>query len=264
MEDLSIAFHELQSRIGAWLGYGRGNVVAADTAWKPEQAARIKDGTKGGLARFYWPWSEQHQNTYDWSFLRPFETVTLLSGNSTVLLPQDFGGLEGSCFLPDSTSIPRILTNAGPAQIASRFAILPDETGSPEFVAIRPRKITGAGPQRNELYVFPEADADYEIQFQYYINPTYLSGDMPYAYGGPQHAQTLLAACLATTELDWDGKIAEREVEFQKRLSASIQIDRRNKQQFFGYNGNPIRDRHGVHWRRAAFPVITIGGLTPE
>jgi hypothetical protein len=263
VEDLNIAFKELKANIGEWQGYGRGADYGEQT-WSTAKERIIRDGLKSGMRRFYYCFSEKYQNTYDWSFLRPFTDLTLKSGQSTAELPEDAGGIVGQVTIGDGTSVPRILQVWGPARIAARFAILPTATGSPEWVSVRPQKrLRSDGPPRTELYVFPTANADYVLSFQYFVNPKYLSGDLPYAYGGPEHAETLIAACKASAELDRDGKIAEREAFFQQRLAASIQIDRRKKEQFIGYNGNPRNDRHRHLWGQVRWPVITINGVTP-
>lgn len=269
MTDLNIAYEELRARIGDWLGYGRGSVFDSslgDPSWSKPQLARIGDGVKAGLSKFYWPFIEAFESTYTWTFLTPAVSLTIKSGNRFLDLPDDFAYVVGDVYQGDSASVPKVLHRTGVGWIEQRYAIVSNSTGPPETCAILAQKMTdGQKVPRYQLYVYPEPNADFQIRLQYAINPVFLSGRMPVAYGGPMHAQTLLAACLATVELDLDGKIQEREADFQKKLLTSVKMDRENQAEFLGYNADAnLRKRHGHYWRQTRFPTITIGGVTPQ
>ncbi len=117
--------------------------------------------------------------------------------------------------------------------------------------------------QRLQFIVWPKADQNYTLVFPYTIAGDFLTGALPYAYGGPQHAETLLAACKYVAERDIDSHPGNgpMEIAWKNALAGSIRMDRRNKGQFLGRNNDYSdemrrRDR-GVP--RSFVPVIIQG-----
>lgn len=256
---LAIAFAELTGSIGFDLGFGRG-ADNDDTTWAPEQQAIVTAATKGGMREFYFC-------GYDWSFLHPVATLTLLSGESTVNLPADFGGPEGKLVVSLAGGARVCVMDFGQVgRVLVQQVAQPDTTGVPQVVCEEPIKTTSKlKGQRHRLRVWPVADQDYTLTFAYYINPNYLSGQFPYAYGGPQHAETLLAACLAYNEQVLDNvKDGPHKARFEERLVKSRAIDARQKPQHLGYNRDHS-DGRDVFWdSRHRWPeVVTFDGVTP-
>ncbi len=93
--------------------------------------------------------------------------------------------------------------------------------------------------QRFRLRFYPSADADYVITGKYHILPPYLSGAFPYVYGGPEHSELFLAACMSVAELQNDDlKPGPQELNYKELLTISMEIDGRKKAQDPGYNGD--------------------------
>ncbi len=256
---LSVKYSDLVAETGLFLGYGRG-ADFGDTAWSTSQTANVESCVRSGVRQFYFP-PPLDGTTYDWSFLKPTLTLDFLQGNQTVALPDDFGGLEGQITLStadDSVSWPVDVTNEG--KVRQYYTLAPNETGRPLRAAIQPLKGTGtARSSRSQLYLFPEADDDYVIRFQYYILPDCLDGSRPYAYGGAAHAETILESCLAIAEQRLDDTSSVHSEKFMERLAASIGLDRRNRPQTLGYNGDrsdgylDSRYRRGLYESRVTF-----------
>ncbi len=226
---LSLLKADYESKVGIFLGWGA-------TAWKtdPEKADRIKDAVNSGYRRFIFP-----DQPFNWSFLKPFATLTLVDGDSTIRMPDDFGGIEGRIAVSDGASgIFRPLEIRNPAMIEQMFSEMPDSTGRPLYASLRPLKgTTHTRGQRQELFVFPTADADYSFTFQYYLLPDCLTDEYPYAYGGAEHAETILESCLAIAEERIDDIFGgPHAMAFDKRLRASMAMDRRKKPQNLGTN----------------------------
>jgi len=255
---LQAAFRDLTGEVGEYLGYGRG-ADNGDKAWTNKQALSVERCVKGGLRRFY-------NCNYDWSFLKPVADLTLDLGKFNVPLPDDYGGLEGLIYLYVSD------TQYCPIQVVPIGDILKARTqfasssGPPEMACIQPVKGTSVTDgQRYLLQVWPTAEQEYTLRFQYYLNPDYLSGAKPYAYGGAQHAETLLAACVATAAVIYDDEIQQREAYFQSRLKESVSIDRRNKPQAIGYNGDRSDQMERTFWRNFRHDAVaTINGIDPR
>lgn len=250
---LTAAFKDLTGDVGFFLGHGRG-ADNGETAWTTSEQAAVDRCVKGGLRNFYFC-------GYDWSFLRPVATLTLASGAQTLPLPDDFGGIEGQLTVSVSGSsgfFPIPVTG----DVRRHYALNPSATGCPEMACIDPLKTTtGTQGQRFQLFVYPEADQAYTLEFGYYINPDYLNGAFPYAYGGPQHAETLLESCLAVAEKLLDDAMSVHAFEFDKRLAVSMDIDRRQKPQKLGYNGDRSDGKYWSDPRLTRETGVTFAGV---
>jgi hypothetical protein len=249
---LSVALTDLQQEVGFFLGYGRGT-GGGGTAWDTPQTNAIASCVKSGLRQFYFPGPVPGvaEAGYEWSFLRPTATLALASGDSTVTLPDDFGGLEGEVYLVSTGSAaawPVKQVNDG--MLLNRYNLLPTTTGKPQMLAVRWTKGTGStAGQRAEFYIWPKADADYTLTFDYYILPDALTTGAPYAYGSAVHAETILESCLAVAEARLDDAQTNHAERFRERLAASIVHDRRSKPQSLGYNRDLSDGRNGLSRR---------------
>lgn len=162
-------------------------------------------------------------------------TVVVLTGNATCAdktfavacesvfaLPSAFGGLIGDITFDASEA-------CYPLQLVSEAQIRKLQqqtayTGRPRFGAIRPRSSTGSAVQQFELIVYPEPDQNYTLHYRYFVRPRRLTSTNPYPYGGPEHAETILQACLAAAECDKGGRGIHYE-KFLERLTASVSVD---------------------------------------
>lgn len=256
---LTAAYNDLTGDVGFFLGYGRG-AANGDVAWTTgpnSQQTAIDRCVRGGLRGFYYAGP-------NWSFLHPTANLLLASGSNVSPLPDDFGGIEDEITIQTTGSLtwwPIPLMGEG--NVRAQFAVYPATTGRPMMAAVQPLKgTTGTQSNRCQLYVFPTADAAYTLTFQYYVNPDYLSGAFPYAYGGPEHAETLLESCLAVAEKILDDEATVHAQAFAERLAVSTLLDQRKKPQTLGYNHDrsDLRDRRAWPWRSHVGAGITYKG----
>lgn len=224
---LSLRKTDYESKVGLFAGYGSD----AD-AWGVKETANVRDSVESGLRRFY-------HCGYNWSFLKPFVSLTLAEGNTTVQLPDDFGGLEGRIAVSDSSSGAfRAVEFWNPGRIEQLYSESADTTGIPIAASLRPLKGTAANKgQSQELYLFPTADDDYTLRFQYFILPNFLDGTHPYAYGGAEHVEAILESCLAVFEERYDDITGGSHAQaFMRQLEASKQMDARKRAKVIGLN----------------------------
>jgi hypothetical protein len=237
---LSLAYQELVGEVGTYLGYGRGPSYG-DPAFTTQQQNVLDSVIKSGIRQFYFPPPiEGTTSPTDWSFLHPTASMDLPVNTSIIKMPDDFGGFEGEVtILPVNSTVwwPIALRNEG--FIRAQYSLYPQMVGRPMTAALAPIKgTTYNASNRWELLVFPVSDQDYTLQFMYYILPDYLSGALPYAYGGAAHAETLLESCLAIAEQKLQDTAAVHTMKFKERLMASVGMDRKHKAQNLGYNGD--------------------------
>jgi hypothetical protein len=265
---LNLKLSELEAEVGYYLGWGRG-AGFDEPEWTDRQQREITGCVNRGLRSFYHPAPlPGERESYDWSFLRPFTSQTL-EGDANppiVLLPDDFGGMEGELRLFDSGRESMAIRVVPEALVRRKHEELPDTTGRPEVACVQVRRGTSTTRGvRYQLFFWPVADTDYTVQFQYYLAPDALTAAFPYAYGGPVHAETVLAAVKAAAEQHQLGTRGIEHEYFVERLRASVSLDRRNKAQLLGYNGDPgYRRGHpgrGRHWFNQ--DPITFNGVTP-
>lgn len=263
---LSLKVTDIQARLGAYAGFGRG-ALFSEPAWTATQQAVLDDATQSGLRRFYYPPPVgQMKESYAWSFLRPTALLTLNPGQSTVPLPEDFGGVEGNLTIQTASGVlwgPIRVTN--PGEVDVQFAQLPAATGKPVMASVRwGAGTTQFGGQRAELYLWPTADQQYPLQFAYYVLPDYLTTANPYALGGMAHAETVLESCLAVLEERLDDIPMGRGphgIAFAARLEASVAMDRKSKAAWLGPNLDRSDDAGFTRgWNHVQNP-ISFGGI---
>ncbi len=263
---LSLTHQELEAEVGFFLGWGRGTNYG-ETAWSARQQKGITDCVESGLRMFYFPAPlPGEQSAYDWSFLRPTRDLTLPSGEQSVPMPDDFGGMEGDVRLIDSGRAAWPIKQVSEQAIYQKRFETPQQTGQPIFCAVAVGEKTGVYKgQRANLIVFPAADQEYTLQIQYYILPNSLSTTFPYSLGGATHAETIKAAMKAAAEMHQDNARGVMYDLFVERMKASISLDRRNKAQSFGYNSDPgyNRDRFGYRYLNNIRVPITYNGVSP-
>ncbi len=254
---LSAAYTDLEGDVGHFLGYGRGTTFQ-DAAWTVTQQNDIDRSIKGGLRKFYFC-------DFDWSFLKPTASLTLVSATSTVPLPDDFGSFEGQITLSATTGIqwwPLDLVSPGIVDL--KAAMFPTTTGRPVMACLDPLKgTTPTAGQRFQLRFWPIADQSYPLRFRYYLLPDYLSGAFPYVYGGAEHAETVLSAARSVAEKIIDNAATVEEFEFEKLLAVSKDIDRRKKPQTLGYcrDNSDVRDRALTRPFWHGWAPVTINGV---
>lgn len=144
-------------------------------------------------------------------------------------LPADFGGLQGAItYRPGDSPWWQELVQRADVQIRSYNSFLMPTAAAPRYYAIRPKSYTGGTTtgQRWEILFDTWPDAVYTIQYRYRVEPNATTPANQYPYGGPYHAETLLAAVrLAIAEVLGTEDIAVRKQAFDELLVASMQLD---------------------------------------
>ena len=237
---LSLAYYDFLGDVGEYLGYGRGDLGSnTDSAWTSAQETAVTRAVAAGQRQFYTPPPlEGERFAHEWSFLKPTGSVTLPSGDSEVAMPDDFAGFDGPVTITTSgTTVSGTLTLVGEQLVRQAQAENGSTTGQPQMVALVPVKGTTVKEgQRFKLLVWPAADAAYVLSFPYVLLPDAITGARPYAYGGAQHVETVLASCLERAEFYRDNQRGVCWANWMDRLAASVSIDRRNRPVNLGRN----------------------------
>lgn len=223
---LSLTRNNLREEVGLKLGYGLNT-----SGWTPEQISRMDICIRDGLGRFYFPLTGESKELYEWSFLRISASLSLTSGaGDTYVLPDDCDGLIDEF----------IITSAGGA--ANRIPVIPinellqleaeeaASTAVPKFVAIRtisPLTPTTTVSQRREAVFYPAPNTDYTATYEYPVEVNSIGSTNTFLPGGAAHSQAIVASCLAVAEQYLTPGETVHQQEFQQRLQASIEHDKR-------------------------------------
>lgn len=245
---LTLKVTDLKAAVGLFLGYGQGSVGGySDATWTARQSAVLDQMVKSGLRQFYFPAPDQSGVSYEWSFLRPSTTLTLPIGTSEIRLPDDFGGFDGRITLTTgSNEVGLPMDICGMAKVRQLRSEFPTTTGRPLWAAVDPIKgTTVRHGSRFNLEIYPIADQQYTLQCAYHVHPDALTGDFPYAYGGVEHSETIMAAINAAAELYLDDTATVRKQYFAERLATSVSQDRKLKPQALGYNRDDSNRKYG-------------------
>jgi len=166
-------------------------------------------------------------------------------------LPDDFGGLEGDMVYSEASNRPnvRIIGEGKLRSLRSGTTVRTD----PLYAAIRPKKqTTTTTGQRFEIMFFNVPQTARTLSYKMLVLPELLvTTSITYPYGGARHSETILASCLAVVESQEDDIRGVKWQEFQDRLAASIQIDKKMiSAEHFGYNRDNSDSAHSSGSRR--------------
>jgi hypothetical protein len=236
---LSIGLPELRQEVGYFIGYGRtpGN-------WSTEQQNDIDRLITSGIRRVYYPPAIKSDLDgakdiagYEWSFLRPFTTLSVTSGTADYDLPDDFARFIGSIHYPEGENRRHIVIVPAPDILEYRSGV--ERTGAPRYAAERWKSSTGSTGQRKECLVWPEPDQAWTLTYQYEAYQGPLTDTYPYPLGGMKMSELYIESCLAVAELRFnDEQNGNHMQEFVRLLIDAVARDKRNGANYFGQMGH--------------------------
>jgi len=230
MASLELTFTNLLSETGYYLGFGRDT-----TLYDAEQTARATAAVEAGLRTFYYPEQVDDLQFTGWSFLNKMGTITLASSDYDYDLASDFESIIG----PMHYAVEK---GRDPLRVVSEEDILTmrqqtSGTGTPEFVAIRPKTSTGTAVQGWEAIVWPTSSISETVYYRYIAQALKADGTALYPLGQPSHSETIKEACLAAAELLENDTEGPHYARFKRLLKASMDNDQRaNTPEFLGRN----------------------------
>jgi len=231
--DLGITKAYLKRLVGRQLGYGPHPAV-----WSHKQGEEVKLALETGLRKFYAPQVLPGEKySHEWSFLRP--TASLFSNSNTYIydLPPGFVSIDGPLTLaPAAGYMYPPIEVVGEHQIRVRLQAS-EAAGRPRLAAVRLKPIDPAGGTHWEILLWPPPDNTYQLTYRYNVNPAMIPDEANLPYGGQQHAQTIIEACLAAAEEQGETIEGAHGQLFVQALIASVSLDRRTgSPEKLGYN----------------------------
>lgn len=233
---LALNYESLLRAVGHHLGFG----IASGSYSEGQMYQADEVSIQGGLRKFYSPEPMGKMPPVSWSFLRPLVSLSLVSAVSDYDLSDEFAYLLGKVTILTTTGNYAQLETVNEGMIRAYRSSSSSASGVPRFVAIRPKPVNQGFGQRWEMLIYPEPQTTYTLQFRQQVMPGRLTPQNCYPYGGVQHAQTILAACLSEAEVKvQDIMNGPQQLEYMKRLAASISLDGQTRGEHLGYCGDP-------------------------
>lgn len=218
---LNLTLTDLQAGVAEYLGFSRDS-----TKWDDDKKAQIAAAIASGLRQFYFaPLLPNQMTPHEWSFLKPTFTLGVRDGVADYDLPDNFASLAGEITLVQNTQNNGYQIREVAPERIYLFRQNPDSPAVPRYAAIQTKVPAGASTPRYEMMFWPTPDSTYDVVFRYSMIPDSVSTSAPFAACGVQHAETLLASCVAAAEMMYvDGQM-DRNVRYQQLLATSVARD---------------------------------------
>ena len=122
---LSLAKTDYEIKIARIFGFPLGIANGDLKDRTAKQDAIVKDCLESGLRDFY-------HCGHSWSFLKPFRTLAFATSATSVLLPEDFGGLEGRIYVTvaGSTGLYSPIQVVNPGIVEECYSLSPQLPGN--------------------------------------------------------------------------------------------------------------------------------------
>ena len=192
MASLKLTLNELLIRVSDYLGMGNG--VPTDT----DDLAKCKDIVARGYRQFLYPVDVRTGDAYEWSFLRTFYVQPIQSEKWQYQLPEDYSEiLSDPCYDDDDNY--SSLSKITPQEMLNlRSTVV--ESHSPYYYAVVPVGTSLTTGSFDELWVYPEPDASYNLKFFYKADPQKPEDTTDYLVGGVRACEAILESCLSVAD----------------------------------------------------------------
>lgn len=250
MANLRLTYSDIYTRVSNFLSLTDTGTAPTDT-----DLTTCKDICMRGLRQFLYPIDTRTGDYWEWSFLRPLHTMTLLDGKWRYQLPEDFSSIitdptysEDDSFKQIARTTPDNIMNlmaAGAVDYAPYYYTVVTSDYDPEI------------GEFDEIWFYPKPDSSYNIQFFYKSDPTKSSDSTDFLPGGVKSTEAILENCLAVAEAQEDEVLGIHTQLAQKLTQDLIIIDSQKD----GDNviiGNLYSDKNSEYMSRSSRAKLTV------
>lgn len=250
---LSVGAPDLRAELGRFLGWSgtSGN-------WNASQLAEINLLMNSGVRRVYYPRATREAPSlagYEWTFLKPWTTLTTADGTADYDAPDDFGRIVGDVHYPDAEYQAPLVSI--PASQILEYRVGAEREGQPSRYATRWKATTGSTGQRQEFLLWPTPDDAWVLRYQYEAYNGPLSDSFPYPLGGMKLAELYIESCLAVAESRYNDEEGLHHKAYIELLVDCVQRDKKVGAKHFGQMGHKAREGHGNQTFRRGYGSTT-------
>ncbi len=195
MSNLKLTLDDLLIRVSDFLGLGDSTPTGDDLTLCKSIVAR-------GYRQFLYPVDARNGDAHEWSFLRQFYVLPIKSGKWVYQLPEDYSEMLTDPCYDDDDGLSQ-LKKITPQEILNIRAGGVDGC-SPFYYCI---VSVGTGLETgsfDELWIYPEPDASYNLKFFYKVDPQKPDATSDYLVGGVRACEAILESCLSVAEIQED------------------------------------------------------------
>lgn len=199
MANLRLTYSDIYTRISVFLGITDNDSETAPTG---DGLTKCKAICQRGLRNFLYPIDSRTGDYWEWSFLRPLHTMSLLDGKWRYQLPEDFSSIITDPTYSEDDNFKQIAKTT-PDNIMNSMAA-GDVDYAPYYYSIVTSQYDPEIGEFEEIWFYPKPDSDYRIQFYYKSDPTKAENADEFLPGGVKSTEAILENCFAVAESQED------------------------------------------------------------
>ena len=197
MANLRLTYQNIYDRVSHFLGLTPEGTTPTGT-----DLTTCEDICQRGLRQFLYPIDSRTGEYWEWSFLRPSYTMTLLDGTWRYQLPEDFSSIITDPVYSEDDGFKQ-MAKTTPDNIANLMAAGAVDY-APYYYAIVTSDYDPEIGEFEEIMFYPKPDSTYRVQFYYKSDPTKASDADAFLPGGVKSTEAILENCLAVAESQED------------------------------------------------------------
>ncbi len=190
MANLKLQFSDVYKKVSEFLGMG-STPTGTDLT-------KVKDITYRGYVNFLNPIDMQDGQSYYWSFLRKYDTITTVDGQWKYSLPSDFANIYIEMIHDQQTGYPPITQVSAKSILRKRIHTI--WTTYPMYFAVTTGTYTKETGSKYELWFYGDPNGTYIISYWYIFEPEKLVGDTDMFVGNVMTSEAILESALAIAE----------------------------------------------------------------
>lgn len=246
--DLILTFSDIYTKIGEYLGLGSSPTGTNLT--------KVKDLAYRGYARFLLPTYVATGRLHVWSFLKQDEIINTVSGEWEYELPGNFNYISIGPDYAESQNYPPL---QGATMKRIRTLRASGGTGAyPQYWSLNAGHYSVEAGTVFNLILHPEPSSEYQLHYQYIMEPDKPTDDSHYFIGGALVSHAILECGLAEAEAQEDDVAGLHDQRAKEMIFNCVQQDLKRQPRDVGmvvdgraFYNNPVLARE-LRWIGAA------------
>lgn len=217
MAKLTLTYSDLYTKVSNFLG-----LTATSTAPTGTNLTTCQDIVARGLRQFLYPIDMRNGKLHEWTFMDKLATLTTSSGKWKYALPDDFSELQSILFFDTNELQPPLKRRDKEQIINMRSDVVSTEW--PQYFAVVPCTYDPEIGTMYELWLYPNPDGAYVLNYWYKFDPIKLSATTDLVVGGVRAVEAILETCLAVAEIQEDDNTSTHHQKEAQRLVQTLII----------------------------------------
>lgn len=242
------SYSSLLERVGHFL-------FGIRSGFSTDQTDDIEECIKDGLHDVY--------AAHSWSFFRPVEEITTVSGTAAYNLPAACEAIEGDLhYDPGESDFYPPVEQRHDSQIRhlQQDADATD-TDRPLYFSVRNTEFDPTIGSRRQIVLYPTPDDAYALSARMKLRPTMIDSTSQFPIGGESISQLIVEACLAAAERNYDEEAKQHTRRFMEMLPLAIQADQEMTSPTTLGPDSPRDTSQNAYSRAALCGTLTLDGV---